>query len=169
MDIQTVLVAGNSRSSLIVLRTHAKEGVSPVRLPIRIGPVEASAISMGLEGSSIGRPVTHDLLATTISALGGRVVRVEICAVHDTTFFSKLILEGPAAKLVEVDARPSDAIALAVRTHVPIYASEDVLEAAALPDFDTVEADKREQDFEDFHAFVEELSPEDFSNGTDRP
>jgi bifunctional DNase/RNase len=99
-------------------------------LPIWIGPWEASAIAMRLQGVAPERPLTHDLLGSVIATLGARVERIVIVSLADETFHARLILVTPDARH-EVDARPSDAVALAVRLEVPIYASPDVLDRAA--------------------------------------
>lgn len=163
MDIQTIVVSGSKASSLVVLRPHRRREGSSVQLPIRIGPVESSAISMGVDGSHHARPLTHDLLCSTIGALGASVSRVVISDVHDTTFYAQLQLSTKEGDLVSVDARPSDALAVAVRCGAPIYADEKVLDTAALPDFKGVEQDEEQHEMELFHDFVENLSPEDFN------
>jgi uncharacterized protein len=105
-------------------------------LPIWIGPWEASAIAMRLQGVSPERPLTHDLLGAVIGELGGRVERVIIASLADETFHARLVLVT-ADERREVDARPSDAIALAIRLEAPIYAAASVLDhAASLPDPD---------------------------------
>lgn len=164
MDIQTVVVGGGPVASLIVLRTRKPNADgSFTRLPIRIGAVEATAISMGVDGAHGGRPMTHDLLASTIEALGAKVSHVVISDVEGTTFFAQVALRTDSGRTVQVDARPSDAIALAVRVDAPLFAEESVLEAATLPDFASVEKDEEKQELEKFHAFVEGLSPDDFN------
>lgn len=163
MDIQTIVVSGGPVSSLVVLRPHRNRGRSSVQLPIRIGPVESAAISMGVDGTPHERPLTHDLLCTIISSLGGRVSRVVISEVRGTTFYAKVEIVTGEGTTVEVDARPSDAIAIAVRTQAPVYADEKVLDTAALPDFKGVERDEERHEMELFHDFVENLSPDDFS------
>jgi bifunctional DNase/RNase len=100
-------------------------------LPIWIGPWEASAIAMRLQGLSPERPLTHDLFASVLGDLGARLERVRITTLADETFHARLVLVLPDARH-EVDARPSDAIALAVRLGAPIYAAEAVLDQAAL-------------------------------------
>jgi bifunctional DNase/RNase len=105
-------------------------------LPIWIGQPEASSIAMRLQGVTPERPLTHDLLANVIAELGARLERVTIGSLRDETFHARLLLVTPDARH-EVDARPSDAIALALRLEVPIYAAAAVLDrAAALPDPD---------------------------------
>lgn len=164
MDIQTVVVGGGPVASLIVLRTSKPNADgSFTQLPIRIGAVEATAISMGVDGAHGGRPMTHDLLASTIEALGAKVSHVVISDVEGTTFFAQVALRTDSGRAVQVDARPSDAIALAVRVDAPLFAEESVLEAATLPDFASVEKDEEKQELEKFHAFVEGLSPDDFN------
>lgn len=137
-------------------------GASQPVLPIRIGAVEAAAISMGIGREPGGRPMTHDLLLSVIDALGGTVDDVRVVGVSGTTFFAEVnVADGRGGQHL-VDARPSDAMALAVRTGCPIYADESVLGTAALPDFAGVEHSEQEQSMADFHDFVETLSPDDF-------
>ena len=99
-------------------------------LPIWIGPWEASAIAMRLQGVTPERPLTHDLLGSVITELGGRVERIVIVSLADETFHARLEIATSGARH-DVDARPSDAIALAVRLEVPIFASPAVLDSAA--------------------------------------
>jgi bifunctional DNase/RNase len=105
-------------------------------LPVWIGPWEAQAIAMRLQGIAAERPLTHDLFVATLAALGARIERVVIASLADETFRARLELVTADSRH-DVDARPSDAIALAVRIECPIYASAQVLDqAAALPDDD---------------------------------
>ena len=100
-------------------------------LPIFIGATEAQAIALYLDRVSVPRPLTHDLLKTVMDNLECRMKRVEICALRENTFFAKLILEWNGVES-EIDARPSDAIALALRFTAPIYVAEEVMEAAGV-------------------------------------
>ena len=100
-------------------------------LPIFIGATEAQAIALHLDHVVVPRPLTHDLLKTIMDNLECRMKRAEICALRENTFFAKLILEWNGVES-EIDARPSDAIALAVRVQVPIYAEEAVLDKAGV-------------------------------------
>ncbi len=102
-----------------------KENDGDRRLPIIIGAYEAQAIAMEIEGMSSPRPMTHDLVKNIIDAFGAILTEVEISDLQDGTFFAKLFFE---AFDIEVDARPSDAIALAVRFNAPIYINNDILE-----------------------------------------
>lgn len=163
LDIRSIVVGSGLVSSLIVLAAR-DEGESSSQLPIRIGNVEATAITMGIDpNKGAKRPLTHDVLCSVIPALGARLVRVVITSVQSTTFYAQLHIRIHSGEVVFIDARPSDAIALAVRAHVPIFAERNVLEAATLPDFAAVERDEREREAAAFHDFVEGLSPEDFT------
>jgi len=117
-------------------------------LPVWIGPWEAQAIAMRLQGISAERPLTHDLFAATLGELGVRVDRVVIASLAEETFHARLVLVTADSRH-DMDARPSDAIALAVRLECPIYASAAVLDqAAALPDGEDDEDDEGEGDEE---------------------
>src|ERR671923_2577848 len=99
-------------------------------LPIIIGVPEADAIAIKLQNAEVPRPLTHDLLSSMISALGGRVTHIIVNDLVDETFFARIVLDVDG-RHVEVDSRPSDAIALAVRAEVPIFVEEAVLERGA--------------------------------------
>jgi hypothetical protein len=114
-------------------------------LPVWIGPWEAQAIAMRLQGIAAERPLTHDLFVSALAALGVRIDRVVIASLADETFHARLELVTADSRH-DVDARPSDAIALAVRLECPIYASAQVLDqAAALPDDDEGDDDEGEE------------------------
>lgn len=113
------------------------------RLPIIIGSFEAQAIALEIEGIKPPRPLTHDLLKQLIDNLGGSVVEVIVNELKDNTFYAKIILEA-SGLTNEIDARPSDAIALAVRTYAPIYVSESVMEIAAFVPSDESETETTE-------------------------
>lgn len=107
-----------------------KESYGNRRLPIIIGSFEAQSIALELEGIKPPRPLTHDLLKQTIDNLGGTVIEVIIDELKENTFYAKIVLEV-SSLTNEIDSRPSDAIALAVRTESPIYVSEEVMKSAA--------------------------------------
>ena len=166
MDVGSVVVGNGSVSSLVVLRPHGTRGRGHnLQLPIRIGRAEAGAISMGIDRTGQTRPMTHDLLRGVISAVGASVVSVGIDRVEGATFYAHVTVSCPDGRRVDVDARPSDAIALAVRAKAPIFAESQVLDTAAFPDFTTVRKDEQERELSEFHDFVESLSPEDFLIG----
>lgn len=164
LDIRSIVMGSGPISSLIVLAAHDK-GDGTGQLPIRIGSFEAAAITMGIDSSNtMKRPLTHDVLRSTIQSLDAHLLRVVITRVEGTTFFAQLHLRDQTGKITFIDARPSDAIALAVRMHAPIFAEQDVLKAATLPDFAAVERDEREKEAAAFHDFVEGLTPDDFAS-----
>jgi len=113
------------------------------RLPIIIGSFEAQAIALEIEGIKPPRPLTHDLMKQLIDNLGGSVVEVIVNELKDNTFYAKIILEA-SGLTNEIDARPSDAIALAVRTYAPIYVSESVMDVAAFVPSDESETETTE-------------------------
>lgn len=164
MDIGTIVVGGGPVSSMVILRRReTSSDSSSAQLPIRIGVAEAASIGMGLSSASVPRPMTHDLLARTIAAFGAKVTSVAITDVEGTTFFAQINLTTSEGSHISLDARPSDAISLAVRTKSPIYADEFVLATAAYPDLASVERDEERQELEEFRAFVNDLNPEDFA------
>ncbi|MEP6638316.1 MAG: bifunctional nuclease family protein [Chloroflexota bacterium] len=127
MVVESVRVHMLSSRHVVIL----KEADRDRYLPIWIGPWEASAIAMKLQGLTPERPLTHDLFATTLEELGARIDRVVISELADETFHARILLERDG-RIVEIDARPSDALALAVRATVRIFAAEAVLDQAAL-------------------------------------
>jgi bifunctional DNase/RNase len=127
MVVESVRVHMLSSRHVVIL----KETEADRYLPIWIGPWEASAIAMKLQGLTADRPLTHDLFATALESLGVKVERVVISTLAEETYHARLHLERDGATF-EIDSRPSDALALAVRTGGRIFASEAVLEAAAL-------------------------------------
>ena len=127
MEVESVRVHMLSSRHVVIL----KEADRDRYLPIWIGPWEASAIAMKLQGLTPERPLTHDLFAATLEELGARVDRVVISDLADETFHARLVLVRDG-RMVDVDARPSDALALAVRTSTRIFAAETVLDQAAL-------------------------------------
>ena len=132
-------------------------------LPIWIGHAEASAILMKLQGTESPRPMTHDLMSDLIGELGAEVARITVTEMRDNTFHAMLRL-CTAGEDVEVDCRPSDAIAVAVRTGAPIYAVDDVIEENAI-EFEH-EPDDAEDMVEQFKAFLDEVTPDDFSESS---
>ncbi len=128
-------------------------------LPIFIGSPEATAIVYALQGMETPRPMTHDLFKTVLDGLDVKLLRVEITALHDGTFYAEIEFERDG-KRSRISSRPSDAIALAVRfgAEVPIYADEGVLDEAGV----LFEADEEEHEVEQFREFLDNITPEDF-------
>ena len=135
VNIDSVRVSLMSQHRVVVL----KDADTARYLPIWIGPFEADAITIELQDVEVARPLTHDLLKATIEKLGGEVERVAITELRDDTYYAEITLNVNGRRL-EIDSRPSDAIALAVRSKVPVYVDEDVMVQAAItpePDLDT--------------------------------
>jgi bifunctional DNase/RNase len=127
MVVESVRVHMLSNRHVVILKDTEHDRY----LPIWIGAWEASAIAMRLQGMATERPLTHDLFASTLEQLAVRLERVVISELSEETYHARLYLDRDGLQ-VEVDARPSDALALAVRSSVPIYAAEEVLAQAAL-------------------------------------
>ncbi len=120
-------------------------------LPILIGPFEATAIALALEGAPVPRPLTHDLMRTVFETLQARLEQVVIHDIRESTFFAKLIVRTNG-EVQEIDARPSDGIALALRMSAPIYVSDKIVLEESVPDKKTEEAE-----VERFKKFIEDL------------
>lgn len=127
MMIDSIRVSMTNYQRVVILKEKAAERY----LPIWIGPAEADAIAVKLQNVSVPRPLTHDLLRATIAALGATVDSIIVTDLSNDTFYAKLVLNVDGSK-VEIDCRPSDALALAVRVKVPIYAEESVLDKAGI-------------------------------------
>lgn len=140
-------------------------------LPIWIGHPEAAAILMRLQGATPPRPMTHDLLADVVSELQGEIVRVAVTELRDNTFYARITIVQDGRE-VDVDSRPSDAIALAVRCDAQIFAAEDVIEESAI-EFQPEEAEEgsfvtasslADLDPEEFRNFLENVTVEEFAS-----
>lgn len=108
-------------------------------LTVWVGPYEAEAITIALQEVEVSRPLTHDLLKNIFGAFNARLVRVEVVNVQDNTFFGNIVAEADGRE-INIDSRPSDAIAIAVRAHIPIFVHNKVMEEAGMtPDLDIVE------------------------------
>jgi bifunctional DNase/RNase len=142
MVVESVRVHMPSSRHVVILKETGRDRY----LPIWIGPWEASAIAMRLQGLTPERPLTHDLFASTLEELGVKIDQVVIATLAEETFHARLFLELDG-KSVELDSRPSDALALAVRAGVRIFAAEDVLEQAGLGP-DATEDDEGEEGIE---------------------
>jgi bifunctional DNase/RNase len=128
-------------------------------LPIWIGHPEAAAILMKLQGASTPRPMTHDLLTEILGQLNARIVQIAVTELRENTFYAQITLAVNGSE-VEIDSRPSDAIALAVRAGAPIFAAESVIEESAI-EFEHEDVNE-EEIVEEFKKFLEDVSPEDF-------
>ena len=127
MTIDSIRVSLMNYQRVVML----KEKIAERYLPIWIGPAEADAIAIKLQGVTVPRPLTHDLLRTAINTLGATINSIIVSDLKNDTFYAKIILDVDGGQM-EVDSRPSDALALAVRAEVPIYAEETVLDKASI-------------------------------------
>ena len=131
-------------------------------LPIWIGHPEAAAILMKLQGATTPRPMTHDLISELISELDAQCTRVSVTELKDNTFYASITLRVNGQE-VEIDSRPSDALAVAVRTSAPIFAAEEVIQESAI-EFEH-EVEDTEEVVDKFKKFLDEVTPEDFASG----
>ena len=162
MELLGVKLELPSNTPVVMLREV--EGRHRV-LPIFIGLPEANAIAFALDGVVPPRPLTHDLLCNVIEELGNRLEKVVVNDLVEGTFFAELHLEGSAGSL-QISARPSDAVALAVRVGAPVFAEEAVLDEAATeaPEATDEEAEPPEEVVEQFKEFIDKVNPEDFAS-----
>jgi len=128
-------------------------------LPIWIGHPEAAAILMKLQGASTPRPMTHDLLSDMLGELDATCTRVAVTELRENTFYALITLRAAAAE-IEIDSRPSDALALAVRSNAPIFAADKVIEESGI-EFEH-EVEDTDEVVEKFKEFLEQVSPDDF-------
>jgi bifunctional DNase/RNase len=132
-------------------------------LPIWIGHPEAAAILMKLQGATTPRPMTHDLINELINELDAQCTRVSVTELKDNTFYASITLRVNGQE-VDIDSRPSDALAVAVRTSAPIFAAEEVIQESAI-EFEH-EVEDTEEVVDKFKKFLDEVTPEDFASGT---
>ena len=129
-------------------------------LPIWIGHPEAAAILMKLQGAPTPRPMTHDLVTDMLGELNARVSRISVTELRENTFYAVITLQVNDAE-IEIDSRPSDALALAVRTSAPIFVADQVIDDSAI-EFGAEEAPEEQEVVDEFKKFLEDVSPDDF-------
>ena len=166
VTVESIRVSLISQQRLVVLR----EAGTARFLPIFIGPCEAEAITLGLQGTEVARPMTHDLLKGVIEQLGGTVEHMVINELKNDTFFARIVVDL-RGEPVEVDARPSDAIALGVRLEVPIFVDDAVMEQAGQWPTDELKEEAEEGDapvddtkLSVFRDFIETLDLDDLTD-----
>ena len=160
MNVQEMVIYGVSfdvigKQPIVLLRTVEGNKF----LPIWIGHPEAAAILIKLQGTELPRPMTHDLLTSIIGSFHAEVTRITVTELKESTFYATLTLNKDGAE-IEIDSRPSDALALAVRTEAPIFAATELIDENAI-EFER-EVDDTEQIVESFRDFLESVSPDDF-------
>lgn len=171
--IDSVRVSLTNQQRIVVLREVNAERY----LPIWIGPYEAESITIALQEIEVARPQTHDLLKNIMNTLNARLVRVEVISLRDDVFFGNLVIEYNS-QLLDIDSRPSDALALAVRAHVPILVSREVMDSAGIiPEAEiqteepetpaklTAEEPETDERLSVFKDFLKKLNIDDLSEG----
>ena len=171
LEIESIRVRQETQQRAVVLKVKD----SDLYLPIFIGQFEVEAIRFKLMGVEVQRPMTHDLLGSIIGDLGGTIHSIVVSELKNDTFFAKIVIDSNGT-LIEIDARPSDALALAVRSEAPIYAEDEVVEKAGvslefeeqdLTDEKTEGNEVNEEELESLSAitdFIDSLDLEDIGN-----
>ncbi|HEY5652632.1 MAG TPA: bifunctional nuclease family protein [Acidimicrobiia bacterium] len=164
MTVTGVRVELPSNTPIVLLREQA--GVR--FLPIWVGTVEAMSISSAMEGAEPPRPQTHDLMVSIIEALGAKAVRIVVTELRDSVFFAELVFEQNGEEIV-VSSRPSDAIALSVRSGIPVFARQAVLDEAGIEIETETEEEASEEEIERFRAMLEGITVDDFIDPDEAP
>ncbi len=150
--IDSIRVSLMSQQRIVILREADAERY----LAIWIGPYEAESITIALQDVEVARPLTHDLLRNVFRSLNATVLRVEVVALRDDVYYGNIVAEVNGHRL-DIDARPSDALALAVRANVPILVSQEVMEMAGIIPDEDITADEAAEDMESLGASEVEL------------
>ncbi len=152
MSLEGVRVEMPSQKPIILL----KEAKGTRYLPIWIGAFEATAIALEMSNIKTPRPMTHDLMTNILKELGYSINNIEICDIKENTFYAFINLKNKKKENIEIDSRPSDAIALAVRCSCDIYAADHVIQSAGL------EIQSIDDEISKFKDFLDHITPEDF-------
>lgn len=165
VSIDSVRVSLVSQHRIVVLKDPEERF-----LPIWIGPFEADAITIALQGSDVARPLTHDLMRNIISEAGAVASHILVSELRDDIFFARIVLDVDG-RHVEVDSRPSDAIALAVRLKCPIYVSDSVMDKASITPSRSIEmvSPEEAEKLSAFRDLIEDLDLSDLDSSEDRP
>jgi hypothetical protein len=131
-------------------------------LPIWIGHPEAAAILMKLQSQAPPRPMTHDLLSDMLEQLGAQIIRITVTELRENTFYAQITLQQDGGE-IDIDSRPSDAIALAIRAEAPIFAADSVVEESGIEfEGDEIDQERLDEEVAKFRHFLDEVTPEDF-------
>ena len=132
-------------------------------LPIWIGHPEAAAILMKLQSQAPPRPMTHDLVSDMLERLGAQIVRITVTELRENTFYAQITVQQDGGE-IEIDSRPSDAIALAIRAEAPIFAADSVIEESAIEfEGDEIDQDRRDEEVAKFRNFLDEVTADQFA------
>ncbi|MFV0435577.1 MAG: bifunctional nuclease family protein [Leucobacter sp.] len=167
LEVRVMGLAQDAVGQFVLLLKPVEEGPNGGKLlPIWIGQQEATSILVAVEGAETPRPLSHDLMVRFVDSLDSRVDRVVVSRIEDRTYYAEIHLETPAGARA-IDARPSDAIAIARRAGAPIFVAEAVLEEAGVEDptgetEGEVEEELTEEKLAEFRRFLDDVEPEDF-------
>ena len=156
--VNGLILEHKTQQNIVILRETEGERI----LPIWIGSGEAQAIRRILSEEAFPRPLTHDLIHIVIEGLKAKITRVVIADLRENTFYASITISVNGSEM-EIDSRPSDAIALAVRTSAPIFAADDVIDESSI-EFEH-EVEDTEEVVEKFKDFLDQVTPEDFAKG----
>lgn len=156
IEMRVMGIALDTRTGSPIVVLHDKENRKA--LPIWIGSAEASAIIRKIENLVVSRPMTHDLIIDIIEKTGYTLDRIEINDVEKETYFASLVLVNDEGKEVEIDSRPSDAIAVAIRVDAPIFVSAAVLSSGSV----STDSARDEEESKEFKDFIQSVKPSDF-------
>lgn len=162
IEMELVGVRVQMPASAPILLLREVEGARRT-VPIYIGGPEAHAIDLALSETPTARPMTHDLFVSTIERLGATLEQIVITELRHGTFYADLLLRDASGEVLSLSARPSDAIALAVRTETPIFAEEALVDDAGIED-DEQDEDEEEQMVEELRQFLDAVNPDDFAS-----
>ena len=152
MSLEGVRIEFPSQRPILLLKERAGDRY----LPIWVGTFEASAIALELSNIKTPRPMTHDLIVNILTGVNIKIESIEICDIRDNTFYAFLNIKQARNKLIKIDSRPSDAIAIAVREKCNIFSNVNVLEQAG------IKIQSIEEEIDKFKDFLEHVEPEDF-------
>ena len=156
IEMHVMGIALDTRTGSPIVVLHDMENRKA--LPIWIGSAEASAIIRKIENIKVQRPMTHDLIINITKELGNEIERVEISDVEEETYFANIIITDKDGNEIFIDARPSDAIAVAIRVDVPIYVTANVLANGSV----SCDLQKDEEEAQEFRSFIQTIKPSDF-------
>ncbi len=157
MKVAGITVDPFTNTPIVLLKDSEEKDV----LPIWIGLLEASSIATALENIETPRPMTHDLIKNILDNLGVKVLKIEVNDLKDNTYYALIHIDVNKKRMV-IDARPSDAIAIALRTNAPIFVEESVIQRSAKVDLTTQKEDKIVSESTDWEDILENLSQDDF-------
>ena len=157
IEMKVMGIALDTRTGSPIVVLHDKDNRKA--LPIWIGSAEASAIIRKIENLNVTRPMTHDLIINVIEKTGYTLDRVEINNVEKETYFATLFLKDDNDKFIEIDSRPSDAIAIAIRVDAPIFVTANVLSSGSV----STDTAKDEEEAQEIKNFIQSIKPSDFA------